>query len=57
MAHYTVCYFTGQSGGTRIKAFDDNDNLIETLDVFLFINHYVSDCREHGIPINKNLWA
>jgi hypothetical protein len=57
MAHYTVCYFTGQSGGTRIKAFDDNDNLIETLDVFLFINHYVSYCRDHGIPINKKLWA
>jgi 2,4'-dihydroxyacetophenone dioxygenase len=40
-----------------IEFFDDNDNLIETLDVFWFINHYVSYCREHGVPINKKLWV
>jgi 2,4'-dihydroxyacetophenone dioxygenase len=40
-----------------IEFFDDNDSLIETLDVFWFINHYVSYCREHGIPINKKLWV
>jgi hypothetical protein len=26
-------------------------------DVFWFIKHYVSYCREHGIPINKKLWV
>ncbi len=36
---------------------DDNDNLLETLDVFWFIDHYVSYCREQGIPINKKLWV
>ena len=36
---------------------DDNDNLIETLDVFWFINHYVNYCREHGITFNKKLWV
>lgn len=36
---------------------DENDNLIQTLDVFWFVNHYVSYCKEQGIPINKRLWV
>jgi 2,4'-dihydroxyacetophenone dioxygenase len=40
-----------------IEFFDDDDNLLETLDVFWFINHYVSYCSERGIPINKKLWV
>jgi len=40
-----------------IEFFDDDDNLVETLDVFWFINHYVSYCRERGIPLNKKLWV
>ena len=40
-----------------IEFFDDNDNLLETLDVFWFINHYVSYCRENGLPINKKPWV
>src|SRR5271163_4551787 len=35
---------------------DDDDNLLETLDVFWFIDHYVSHCRKHGIKLNENLW-
>jgi 2,4'-dihydroxyacetophenone dioxygenase len=40
-----------------LEFVDDNDNLLQTLDVFWFINHYVSYCREQGIPINKKLWV
>lgn len=36
--------------------FDDSDNLLETLDVFWFIHHYVSHCREHGLKIDPKLW-
>jgi 2,4'-dihydroxyacetophenone dioxygenase len=36
---------------------DDNDNLLETLDVFWFIDHYVSYCRDHGLKINDKLWV
>ena len=40
-----------------IDFFDDNDNLLETLDVFWFIDHYLSYCREHGIKINDKLFV
>jgi quercetin dioxygenase-like cupin family protein len=40
-----------------LEFLDDNDNLLQTLDVFWFINHYVSYCREQGIPLNKKLWV
>jgi hypothetical protein len=40
-----------------LEFVDEQDNLTETLDVFWFINHYVSYCREHGIPLNKKLWV
>ena len=40
-----------------LEFVDDNDNLVETLDVFWFIDHYVSYCREHGLEINKKLWV
>ncbi len=40
-----------------IEFFDDNDGLLETLDVFWFIDHYVSYCREHGLEINKKLFV
>jgi len=36
---------------------DDNDQLIETLDVFWFIDHYTSYCRKNGIPINQKLFV
>ena len=40
-----------------IEFYDDNGKFVETVDVFWFINHYESYCREHGIPINKQLYA
>jgi 2,4'-dihydroxyacetophenone dioxygenase len=39
-----------------LEFYDDNDILINTIDVFWFINHYVSYCREHGIKVNDKLW-
>ena len=39
-----------------IEFYDENGNFTETLDVFWFINHYENYCREHGIPINKQLY-
>jgi len=40
-----------------LEFVDDQDNLLQTLDVFWFINHYVSFCREQGIALNKKLWV
>jgi 2,4'-dihydroxyacetophenone dioxygenase len=40
-----------------VEFFDDNENLLETLDVFWFIDHYLSYCREQGLKINKKLWV
>ena len=40
-----------------LEFYDDNDNLLQTLDVFWFINHYVSHCREHGLKLNPKLWV
>jgi len=39
-----------------IEFYDDKGNFVETLDVWWFINHYESHCREHGIPINQQLY-
>ncbi|HET6932505.1 MAG TPA: 2,4'-dihydroxyacetophenone dioxygenase family protein [Candidatus Acidoferrum sp.] len=39
-----------------IEFYDDNGKFTETLDVFWFINHYETYCREQGIPINKQLY-
>jgi 2,4'-dihydroxyacetophenone dioxygenase len=40
-----------------LEFYDDNDKLLDTLDVFWFINHYVSYCREHGLKLNQKLWV
>jgi hypothetical protein len=37
--------------------FDEKDNLLETLDVFWFMDRYLTYCREHGITINKKLFV
>ena len=37
------------------EASEDN-NFVETLDVWWFINHYESYCKEHGIKINPALY-
>ena len=36
--------------------YDDEGNHVETLDVWWFINHYETYCRENGLPINKELY-
>ena len=36
---------------------DDNDHLLETLDVFWFIDHYTSYCKKNNIPINQKLFV
>ncbi|MGD0988936.1 MAG: 2,4'-dihydroxyacetophenone dioxygenase family protein [Candidatus Sulfotelmatobacter sp.] len=40
-----------------LEFYDDHEKLIETLDVFWFIDHYLSYCREHGIKVNKKLFV
>ena len=44
----------GCKGATEF--YDENGKFVETLDVWWFINHYESYCREQGIPINKQLY-
>jgi len=39
-----------------IDFFDEKGQFVEQLDVWWFINHYETHCREHGIPINKQLY-
>ena len=36
--------------------YDENGVLVETLDVWWFMNHYESWCQEHGLTINKQLY-
>jgi quercetin dioxygenase-like cupin family protein len=40
-----------------IEFFDEHDALLETLDVFWFMDHYLSHCRKHGLQINQNLFT
>ncbi len=40
-----------------LEFFDENDHLLETLDVFWFIDHYLTYCRNQGIAINKKLFV
>ena len=40
-----------------IEFFDDQGVFTETVDVFWFINHYVSYCREKCLPINQTLFV
>jgi 2,4'-dihydroxyacetophenone dioxygenase len=39
-----------------LEFYDDNDNLLDTLDVFWMIDHYLSYCREQNIKVNPRLW-
>lgn len=40
-----------------LEFYDDDDNLTETFDVFWYINHYLTYCSEHGIPVNEKLFV
>lgn len=48
----TVFWLSGS-----LEFYDGADNLLETLDVFWFVNHYLSYCREHGIAVNQKLFV
>ncbi len=39
-----------------IEFYDEHGGFVETFDVWWFINHYETWCREHGIPINQQLY-
>lgn len=36
--------------------FDENGNYVETLDIWWFMNHYETYCRENGMAINEQLY-
>jgi hypothetical protein len=40
-----------------LEFYDDDDNLTETFDVFWYIDHYLSYCKEHGLPVNNALFV
>jgi len=39
-----------------IEFYDDQANLVDTADVWWFINHYETYCRDNGIAINPKLY-
>ena len=39
-----------------IEFYDQQAQFVETVDVWWFINHYETHCREHGLPINRALY-
>lgn len=40
-----------------LEFYDDQDNLMQTLDVFWMIDHYLSYCRQKGLKINEKLFV
>ena len=40
-----------------LEFFDEKDQLLETLDVFWFMDHYLTHCRKHNLPVNKKLFV
>jgi len=42
---------------SSLEFYDDQNHLLETLDVFWFMDHYLSYCREHGIKINQRMFV
>jgi 2,4'-dihydroxyacetophenone dioxygenase len=36
--------------------YDENGQFVETLDVWWFMSHYENYCKEHGLPINRQLY-
>ncbi|TVZ02179.1 cupin domain-containing protein [Trebonia kvetii] len=39
-----------------LEFLDEEDRVIEVVDVFWFINHYESHCRQHGLKVNERLY-
>ncbi|GHC82368.1 2,4'-dihydroxyacetophenone dioxygenase family protein [Novosphingobium pokkalii] len=53
--HPQGCKLFGWMQGP-IDFYDADANLVDTTDVWWFINHYETHCREHGIAINPKLY-
>lgn len=53
--HPDGCKLFGWMQGP-IEFYDENANFVMTADVWWYINHYETYCREHGIPINPKLY-
>jgi 2,4'-dihydroxyacetophenone dioxygenase len=49
-----VKLFGWMQGATEF--YDAQGNFVETLDVWWFMNHYETYCRDNAIPINKQLY-
>ncbi|HLS50715.1 MAG TPA: 2,4'-dihydroxyacetophenone dioxygenase family protein [Burkholderiaceae bacterium] len=43
--------------GTPIEFLDENDHIIEIVDVFWMIDHYVSYCEKNNLPVNEMLFV
>lgn len=54
--HPEGCKLFGWMQGP-IEFYDNQANLVETADVWWFMNHYEEYCREQGIPINDKLYV
>ena len=39
-----------------LEFLDAEDRVVETVDVFWFIDHYESYCQDNGIPIDQRLY-
>lgn len=39
-----------------LEFLDDNDEILFIQDVYWFIDHYLSYCEKHNLPINKKLF-
>ena len=39
-----------------LEFLDEQDRVVETVDVFWFINHYETYCQAKGIPIDERLY-
>ena len=39
-----------------LEFLDEQDRVMETVDVFWFIDHYENYCRENGLKINERLY-
>ena len=39
-----------------LEFLGDKGEVLETFDVFWFIDHYVTWCREHNLKLNEHLW-
>lgn len=42
--------------GTPVEFLDENDRIIEIIDVFWMIDHYLTHCEKYNLPINESLF-